>query len=260
MHPFTVANMVSTFAHLYGRRVFLNMVAGGFALDLKALGDDTEHDDRYRRIVEYTTIVMRLLRGDGPVTYRGDFYQVTNLRIRNPVEPSLLPGLTVSGSSAAGAEAARALGATAIQYPQPPDAYDTEQHDAEADQGIRIGIIARDTDAEAWAVAHQRFPGDRHGQLTHRLAMAVSDSVWHRQLSELADESSAGRSPYWLHPFQNYKTFCPYLVGSYDAVAGELAGYIRRGFSTFILDIPRAADEFDHVRRALASADAVLAA
>lgn len=260
MHPFTVANMVSTFAHLYGRRVFLNMVAGGFALDLKALGDVTEHDDRYKRIIEYTTIVMRLLQGDGAVTYHGDFYQVANLRLRNPIPPALMPGLTVSGSSLAGAAAARALGATAIQYPQPPHAYDTEHHDILADQGVRIGIIARETDAEAWAVAHARFPGDRHGQLTHRLAMAVSDSEWHRQLSVLADESSVGRSPYWLHPFQNYKTFCPYLVGSYDAVAVELAGYIRRGFSTFVLDIPRAADEFDHVRRALQNADAVLAA
>ena len=203
---------------------------------------------------------MRLLQGEGPVTVHGDFYQVANLRLRNACPPDLLPGLTVSGSSAAGAAAARALGATAIQYPRPPDAYDTEEHDILADQGIRIGIIARATDAEAWAVAHERFPGDRHGQLTHRMAMAVSDSVWHRQLSELADESLAGRSPYWLHPFQNYKTFCPYLVGSYDAVASELAGYIRRGFGTFILDIPRSADEFDHVRLALHSADAVLAA
>ena len=34
------------------------------------------------------------------------------------------------------------------------------------------------------------------------------------------------RSPYWLGPFHNYKTFCPYLVGSYERVADELADRI----------------------------------
>ena len=35
--------------------------------------------------------------------------------------------------------------------------------------------------------------------------------------------------PYWLGPFQNYQTFCPYLVGSYDRVGAEVARYVDRG-------------------------------
>src|SRR5262245_8749061 len=56
MHPYTVAKMVATFGHLYGRRVYLNMVAGGFTHDLIALNDTTPHDKRYVRLTEYTTI------------------------------------------------------------------------------------------------------------------------------------------------------------------------------------------------------------
>ena len=37
MHPYAVAKMVSSFAHLYRRRLYLNMVAGGFTNDLAAL-------------------------------------------------------------------------------------------------------------------------------------------------------------------------------------------------------------------------------
>ena len=48
MHPYTAAKMVATLAHLYGRRVYLNLIAGGYRNDLKALGDTAEHDDRYR--------------------------------------------------------------------------------------------------------------------------------------------------------------------------------------------------------------------
>ena len=35
--------------YLHGRAVDLNMVAGGFRNDLRALGDETPHDDRYDR-------------------------------------------------------------------------------------------------------------------------------------------------------------------------------------------------------------------
>src|SRR5438876_795683 len=41
MHPYTVAKMMATLSHLYGRRIDLNMVAGGFKNDLLALNDET---------------------------------------------------------------------------------------------------------------------------------------------------------------------------------------------------------------------------
>ena len=48
MHPFTVAKMVSSLAFLHGRRIYLNMVAGGFRNDLRALGE-AEPDQPSRR-------------------------------------------------------------------------------------------------------------------------------------------------------------------------------------------------------------------
>ena len=78
MHPYTAANMVSSFAHIYGRRIFLNMVAGGFRNDLLALGDPTEHADRYARVVDYTQLVKRLLSGER-VSASGRYYTVNDL-------------------------------------------------------------------------------------------------------------------------------------------------------------------------------------
>src|SRR5688572_2566684 len=71
MHPYTAAKMVSTYAYLHGRRIYLNMLAGGFKNDLAALNDDTPHDDRYVRTVEYTQIMKRLLSGEEAVTFDG---------------------------------------------------------------------------------------------------------------------------------------------------------------------------------------------
>src|SRR5947209_10893669 len=71
MHPYSVAKMVATLAHLHGRRTYLNMVAGGFRNDLLALGDETPHDERYERVIEYAAIIKALGSTDGPVSYDG---------------------------------------------------------------------------------------------------------------------------------------------------------------------------------------------
>lgn len=247
MHPYAVAKMAATLGFLYGRRVYLNMVAGGFKNDLTALNDTTAHDKRYARLVEYTTIIQQLLATNGLMSYEGEFYKVENLKMTPPLDPELFPGIFVSGSSEAGLEAAKAVGATAVRYPKPPGecAFETPIDGLKC--GIRVGIIARENEDLAWEAAEQRFPEDRKGQLSHQLAMKVSDSEWHKQLGEMADHTRGQRHPYWLGPFENYKTFCPYLVGSYDRVAEELGRYMTLGYRTFILDIPPSRQELQQV-------------
>jgi alkanesulfonate monooxygenase len=245
MHPYTAAKMVASLGFLYGRRVCLNMLAGGFRNDLAALGDDTPHDDRYLRTTEYTTIIQRLLEGAAPLSFHGRFYHVEQLRMTPPLPAHLRPGIYISGSSDAGLQAARALGATAIKYPKPP----RDEPGALGETipcGVRVGLIARESAAEAWRVAQQRFPEDRTGQLAHALAMKVSDSHWHHQLSQRGTHDDDGT--YWLGPFHNYQTFCPYLVGSYHRVAAEVAAYVRLGYRTFVLDIPPSEEELWHAQ------------
>jgi len=247
MHPYSVAKMVTSFGHLYGRRVYLNMVAGGFKNDLAALNDTTPHDRRYQRLLEYTMIIRELLAKTRAVSYQGEFYKVDKLKLTPPLPPGLFPGIFVSGSSEAGLATARALGATAVQYPKPPGEYEGSPLDEGIDGGLRVGIIAREDGAEAWRIAHERFPEDLKGQITHQLAMKVSDSVWHKQLSQLREDAKGANNPYWLVPFNNYKTFCPYLVGSYRRVAEELRKYMAAGYRTFILDIPPCEEELFHI-------------
>jgi alkanesulfonate monooxygenase len=257
MHPYSAAKMVTSLAHLHGRRVHLNLLAGGFKNDLLALGDETPHDQRYERTVEYARIMLGLLKGSGPVTLEGHYYRVKNLRLTPALPDGLYPGVLISGSSPAGLAAARALEALPVKYPQAPG----EEKPAGGEPfGVRVGIIARDTADEAWRIAHERFPEDRKGQMTHKLAMSVSDSHWHRQLSGREEADRLGDSepnPYWLGPFQNYKTFCPYLVGRLERVAEEVAGYVRLGATTFILDIPPSREELDRVGAVFRAALAV---
>ncbi|TMI98613.1 MAG: LLM class flavin-dependent oxidoreductase [Bacillati bacterium ANGP1] len=248
MHPYAVAKMVASFGHLHGRRIYLNMVAGGFKNDLVALNETTPHDKRYDRLIEYTLIIRELLAGPAAVSCEGEFYKVKNLRLTPPLRSELFPGIFVSGSSDAGLAAAKAIGATAVKYPKAPG--EEVAPDEGVGAGVRVGIIAREDSDEAWRIARERFPEDRRGQLTHQLAMKVSDSVWHGQLSELAEATASGDSPYWLVPFENYKTMCPYLVGSYERVGEELSRYIAVGYRSFILDIPPTEEDLHHTNRA----------
>lgn len=252
MHPYTAAKMVTTLGYLYGRKVYLNMVAGGFKRDLEALNDFTPHDDRYLRLEEYSNIVKALVVGSPEaraVSTKGDYYSVEGLKLSPPLAPELAPEFFVSGSSEAGLNAAAALDAVAIRYPQPTKAYQDGSLSAHQKRGVRIGIIARDTADEAWRVAEERFPPDRRGEIVHQLAMKTSDSRWHQDLSERPEAESDPDSPYWLRPFRSYQTFCPYLVGSYERVAREVSSYIEAGFRTFILDIPPNQFELDSTRR-----------
>jgi alkanesulfonate monooxygenase len=247
MHPYSVAKMVSSLSYLYRRRICLNMVAGGFKNDLAALNDLTPHDKRYDRLVEYTTIIQQLLAEPTPVTFEGEFYRIQQLSLKPPLPREFFPFITISGSSTAGLAAARSVGAVPVMYPEPPEQSTIPPEHRDSARGIRVGIIAREDEEAAWQVAEERFPPDRAGQITHNLATQVSDSVWHRKLSELMGLPKEKRSTYWLWPFKNYKTFCPYLVGSYTQVATEVGRYVSAGCTTFILDVPASEKDLHHI-------------
>jgi alkanesulfonate monooxygenase len=264
MLPYTAAKMVASLACLHGRRIWLNMLAGGFRNDLIALGDEVEHDDRYARTVEYSLLMRRLLESDEPINFAGRFYNARGLRMTPAVPSELQPGWVISGSSPAGRAAAAEIGAIAVEYPEPADKIQPTPTPAHG-RGIRVGIIAREDADEAWNVAHARFPGDRRGRLTHALAMKTSDSSWHHTLSDLARAQTASEGgPYWLWPFEHHRTFCPYLVGDFATVAQYIARYLALGYATFILDIPAVAEDLETAgivfRMALAQAGTQAAA
>jgi alkanesulfonate monooxygenase len=228
------------------------MLAGGFVNDLTSLNDNTAHDRRYERVIEYTAVIQKLCAASGPVSFDGCFYKLDNARLGPPLSPELQPEFMVSGSSEAGLKAAEAVGAIAVKYPKPP-AEEAGMTTGDREVGLRVGIIARQTDDEAWRVAAERFPETRKGQLTHQLAMSTSDSKWHEQLSKLAE---CPDSAYWLGPFQNYRTFCPYLVGAYERVAEEISRYLTLGYTTFILDIPPTLTELECIGKVFETARA----
>lgn len=255
MHPYAAAKMVASYGFIYHRSIWLNFVAGGFRGDLYALDDPTAHDDRYERVREYALIIKRLLESPSPVTFEGHFHRIRNLRMTPPLPAELMPGIMMSGSSPAGAATARAIGATSIVYPRPPKE-EPDASEACLRRGARVGVIARSDPDEAWRIARRRFPDDRRGRAMHQMAMTVSDSLWHKQLSARQVGAATPESPYWLWPFETYRTFCPYLVGGLEQVAGYLSAYVAKGYRTYILDVPDSLEDLEFAISAFAEARA----
>lgn len=147
MHPYSVARMIASLAFFHGRRLCLNMVAEEFKN-----GSAADHGC-YASLIEYTTIIQRLVRSPDPVTFEGRHYRVANLKLTPALPAELVPGVFVSGASEEGVEAARQLGATPLDAPKPsPDYAAGELQDARG-RGIRIGIVARANDEEARRIA-----------------------------------------------------------------------------------------------------------
>lgn len=255
-HPFSVANRVATLAALHGRSVDLNFVTGGFEGHRAALGDTLGHDERYDRLREHASVVCGLLNRP-TTTYDGHHYTVQHARTPLRLAQDVRPRVHVSGSSAACAAAATALGAVQLSYPTPVEEFARRPADRRGRHGtgIRIGIIARDTSDSAWRLAQRLFPENELGRQLHDRAAASVSSSWHQDLSGRAPRGALERETYWLHPFHTYQTFCPYLVGSHDEVAAALARYLDAGVRTLILDVPASFDDLGEAMVAIRRAD-----
>ncbi len=179
MHPYAVAKKVGSLARLFGRSPDLNLVAGGFRSDLLALDDATRHDDRYRRLVEYGSIVRLLLSSDDPINFDGDFYRVHKPRALAALPVEQQPSFFVAGTSTAGREAAAALGARAVGQ------LGLDEGGVEC---VRLGIVAREDEEIAWETARARFPGGRGSALQQRLEVSLGDSRWQQDLDGMSQE------------------------------------------------------------------------
>lgn len=258
MHPYTAARMVSSITSMYGRRIDLNLIAGGFKRHLYAVGTFLDHDDRYGRLIEYGDIMARLWRGGDPLTHFDTHYEMVDAVLNPPLPQGLEPRLFLAGTSPAAFAAARRLGAVRLTYPLTPSDY-IEDRTALNGIGIRVGVIARDTNEQAWKVARQSFPEHRMRELAYENLRPTIDSHWHNTLWQRSDRPVGPDETYWLYPFRVAGDFCPYLVGSHAEVAQTLSGYLEMGIVTLILNTPRSEDDLGHAMTAVREAEHIVA-
>src|SRR5580704_14739598 len=172
--PTLAAQMAATYQRLSGGRLLLNVVTGGQADEQRRFGDYLSHDARYARTAEFLAIVRGAWTGR-PFDFSGEYYQVEGATVMHPPEP--VPGVYFGGSSAAAGPVAARHVDTYLTWGEPPAQVADKltwirglatAEGRELRFGIRLHVITRDTEEEAWAVA---------GALLDRLDPAEVDNA-----------------------------------------------------------------------------------
>ncbi|MGF6985493.1 FMNH(2)-dependent alkanesulfonate monooxygenase [Paraburkholderia atlantica] len=159
--PTAAARQAATLDQALNGRLLLNVVPGGDATELAADGVFLPHDERYAAADEFLTVWRELLSGK-TVDYKGKYVRVEQARNFHPPVQQPYPPLYFGGSSPAAHELAAKHVDAYLTWGEPPAAVaekfaDVQRRAAEHGRklrlGVRLHVIVRETNEEAWAEA-----------------------------------------------------------------------------------------------------------
>ena len=248
MTPGLAARQAVAFDRISDGRLLINIVTGGQPKELAGDGLLLDHDERYALTDEFLTIWRGLIR-DGSVDFAGRHLTAQHAKLGyfEPVQRPY-PPLWFGGSSPAGIDVAARHVDTYLTWAEPPadvaEKFATVRAAAAArgrtlDYGMRVHLIVRETDAEAWEAADRLISklSDATIETAQARLRADTDSVG--QLRQLALHD--GRrdqleiSPnLWAGVGLVRHGVGTALVGSPETVAARLREYQALGINTII--------------------------
>jgi alkanesulfonate monooxygenase len=159
--PSQAARMASTFDRLSNGRLLINVVTGGDPVELAGDGLNLGHTERYELTDEFLTIWRDLL-SKGEADFEGDYLNVSGGKLIYPPVQSPYPPLYFGGSSQIGQEVAAKHVDVYLTWGEPPEKVEekvkqvkklAEQQGRTIRFGIRLHVIVRETEEEAWRAA-----------------------------------------------------------------------------------------------------------
>jgi alkanesulfonate monooxygenase len=139
----------------------VNLVCGGNPADLAGDGLTLGHDERYAQAAEFLTIWRGMMAGE-TVDFAGEYLASKGGRLLFPPVQTPHPPIYFGGSSPAGHALAAAQADTYLTWGEPPDQVAEKiadvrrraaAHGRTLRYGIRLHLIVRKTEGEAWDAA-----------------------------------------------------------------------------------------------------------
>ncbi|MDX9700817.1 MAG: FMNH2-dependent alkanesulfonate monooxygenase [Rhodocyclaceae bacterium] len=245
--PTVAARQAATLDRLSGGRLLVNIVAGGDADDLAGDGIFLGHDERYEHADEFIEVWKRVLGGE-TVDFDGKHVRVKGARQLFPPVQQPHPPLFFGGSSNRAHDTAAKHVELYLSWGEPPDEVARKFADVrkraakegrEVRFGVRLHVIPRETEAEAWAAAERLISElDDDTIAGAQQTLARMDSEGQRRMREL----HAGRrdqlevSPnLWAGVGLVRGGAGTALVGDGKIIAERLKEYAAIGADTFVL-------------------------
>ena len=198
MQPSQTARMAATLDRISGGRLLVNLVTGGDPEELEGDGLFLPHADRYVLSREFLTIWQEVLRNSHegtPYDYEGEHLKVKGAKLLYPPISNPYPPVFFGGSSEEAHELAAEQLDTYLTWGEPPAAVAAKVADirqrAEKYQrtltfGIRLHMIVRETEEEAWRAAGELLAHlDDSTVAAAQKKFAQMDSVGQRRMAEL---------------------------------------------------------------------------
>src|SRR6476620_8052874 len=162
MSPGVAARMAATFDRLSNGRLLINVVTGGDPVELAGDGVELSHKERYELTDEFLTIWKELLQ-KGESNYTGNYLTVKDGKQLYPPVQSPYPPLYFGGSSEIGQQIAADHVDVYLTWGEPPKQVEekikkvkklAEEKGRTVRFGIRLHVIVRETEQEAWNAAN----------------------------------------------------------------------------------------------------------
>jgi alkanesulfonate monooxygenase len=251
--PTLAARMAATFDRLSNGRILINVVTGGDPVELAGDGVFEEHNDRYEITDEFLHIWRSILADRGETNFEGKHLKVQGARSIFKGVQRPYPPLYFGGSSAAGIEVAARHVDYYLTWGEPPSQVAEKiasvrnsagRHGRQIRFGIRLHVIVRETEDEAWKDADRliSYVTDQTVE-TAQATLARQDSTGQRRMLELQKRNNGRRTREALEISPNLWTGVGLvrggagtaLVGNADSVASRFLEYQQLGIDTFIL-------------------------
>ncbi|WP_310647079.1 FMNH2-dependent alkanesulfonate monooxygenase [Limnohabitans sp.] len=247
MSPTVAARQTATFDRLSEGRLLVNLVAGGDSSDLEADGTFLSHDERYEHAREFLDIYTRVLSGE-TVNFEGKHLKVKGARQLFPPVQRPYPPIYFGGSSDAAHDLAAEKVELYLTWGEPPEEVakkfdDIRQraakHGRKVKLGVRLHVIPRETNEEAWAAAEDLIKHLDDATIAKAQAgLASMDSEGQRRMRELhgGNRSKLEISPnLWAGVGLVRGGAGTALVGDGETIAKRLKEYQALGADTFVL-------------------------
>lgn len=253
--PTLAARMAATFDRLSGGRLLINLVTGGDEAELQGDGVFLGHEERYVASTEFIKTWREILTashtGDS-VDFEGQHIHVKGAKLLYPPQQRPHPPVYFGGSSAPAHALAAEYVDTYLTWGEPPAAVaakisDVKGRAAEYGRtvrfGIRLHVIVRETDEQAWAAAEDLISHlDDATVARAQAAFSKMDSEGQRRMAALHKQGGA-RTRQALEVSPNLWAGVGLvrggagtaLVGSPQTVAARIEEYRSLGIETFVL-------------------------
>lgn len=245
--PVSTARQAATLDQALGGRLLLNVVPGGDAAELAADGIFLDHDARYAHADEFLTIWRRLLSGE-TVDFAGEHFKVEQARNYFPPVQKPYPPLYFGGSSNAAHELVASQLDAYLTWGEPPQAVAEKfadvraraaRHGRQVKLGVRLHVIVRETNEEAWADAERLISKLTDEDIAKSQAsFARMDSVGQARMAALhggrRDKLEVAPN-LWAGVGLVRGGAGTALVGDAATVAERLQEYVDLGADTFVL-------------------------